>query len=108
MYPLQKQNYEPVDPIIRELASENSLQIYTESKDVEVLSVLFSDETGEVRFEIWIDPVSGEETTGVHVYEVKKRIWERRSTTPTSFPSTVDTLKESLEQALNLVRSKLV
>src|SRR5690349_5085174 len=107
IYPLQKQNYDLIDPMIREWASENSLRLYTESQNVEVRSVWFCDDTGEARFQIGIDPLKEDGAIGVHVYEVKKLIRESKASKPTSFLSTALTLRETLDEALDFVRSRL-
>lgn len=107
LYPLQTRNYGLIDPIIREWVSENSLQLYTEARDVEIRSVLFCDSTGEVRFQIAIEPLSDGGDVDVHVYEVKKLIWERKATKPTIFSATVSSLRKTLDLALRLVKSNL-
>jgi len=107
LYPLQTRNYLTIDPIIHEWATENSLQLYTELKDEEVRAVWFCDATGEVRFQIWIDPLDDDGTVNVNVWEVKQFIWERKLTKPKVFGTTAENLKQTLNDALSLVRSQL-
>src|SRR5687767_12331329 len=107
LYPLTKRNYELIDPIIQRWVSINSLQLYKECKDVEIRSVLFCDDGGNVRFQLWIDPLEDDRSISISVLEVKKFIWERKATKPINFAASIETLEQTLNDALAIVRARL-
>lgn len=104
MYPVLKQSFLEIDPIIKKWCADNSLFLYTESKEVEVRSVDIVDTDGNRRFQIWIDPLKDNGSTGVHVWELKQRIKERRTNPPIDLATTKANLRETLDHALDLTK----
>jgi hypothetical protein len=107
-YPVLKRNYNTIDPIIFSWAEENSLYLYKQYKDEETRSVSFADNVGNVRFQIWIDPLDDDGNIAVHVWKVKKRMWERKFAKPIVLTASVENLKEKLIKALEFVIIKEV
>ena len=103
-YPVVRRNYQAIDPIIFSWAEANSLNLITQYHGEEVRSVYFVDNRGDVRFQIWIDPLAEDGSIEVHVWEVKKRIWERRQTESIEMTASSDNLREKLTEALKFVR----
>ena len=104
VYPVLKRNYDEIDPIIENWVHHNSLHLYKEYKEVEVRSVNIVDKDGNRRFQIWIDPVGKDGTIPVHVWEIKRYIWERKKSRPIDLIASQSTLKATLEKALELAK----
>ncbi len=104
MYPVLKQNFLDIDPIIEKWCADNSLFLYRESKEVEVRSVEIVDMDGNRRFQIWIDPLTENGSTVVHVWGIKRRIKERRTNLPINLAATKANLREALDHALDLTK----
>ena len=105
-YPVQKRNYDSIDPVIRKWVSDNSLELYTEYKDVEIRSVWFFDHKGDVRYQIWIDPVDDRGHVDVYVHEVEKLIQDGKKVRPAFSVSEME-LRDTLDKTLFTVKSKL-
>ena len=103
-YPVVRRNYQPIDPIISSWAEDNSLDLISQYQGEEVRSFYFVDDEGDVRFQIWIDPLAEDGSIEVHVWEIKKGISERRQTEPIDLIALSYNLREKLTEALKFVR----
>jgi hypothetical protein len=104
VYPVVKENFTPIDPIIDEWVKRNRLFLFKEYRECAVRSVELCDRMGSRRVQIWIDPVK-DGTTTVNVWEIRPRY--REVSRGTKLVTGPEGLAKALDEALELASTLL-